>query len=174
MCRSKPELSCNQEIIALVYQIFDAKTEQYLKGILKLASHICKCEFGYISIMDLQGAFIQTRIGDSLYCLPLSDNFIGKINEPGKVYQFAKINAVDPMINEQTALGPIRWFSAGVALISPEGTWIGALWMTDINPRLLDEDQQHKLLRLASQIINHLETKKYTKALEDENNSVKK
>lgn len=168
MCRSKLELSFYKTINAVVYQKIDARAEQYIKEISELASYICKCQCGYVSILDFQGKSLQTRIGNNIYCLPFSDNIIKCINKPGKVYQFAEINAVDPMIIEQVGSGSLRWFSAGVALISAEGTWVGALWMADIDCKILDEDQQHKLLLLGSQLINYLEDQKHVKVLETE------
>lgn len=147
------------------YSAMDEETEKNLQAIIDLATYICKCSAAYISIFDDVRSTFQTRANNHVYCSWTENTFLTRITRPEEVIE--GIAPSSENIFQQLGLTNHRqehWY-AGTALMSPEGKWIGALWVTDTTGKNLDQQQKSGLVLLASKVITHLEIAKKNQAL---------
>jgi PAS domain S-box-containing protein len=126
-----------------VYEINGKRAKEYAQGIVDLATQVCKCPHGNIAMLDKEGVLVQVIENQKTTFFELDHHLIRQMMEPEKVHQ-APAESKNP-------------FYAGVPLINCDGVWIGALWVTDKQARILNKQQQHNLLLLGAQLINYLE-----------------
>ncbi|CAN5455182.1 GAF domain-containing sensor histidine kinase [soil metagenome] len=158
----------------LNYEILDSPEEETFNEIVELASWICKTPMSTISLIDSSRSWFKAKVGivdsetpkEISFCTNVileQDHFIVKnalTDERFFDHPFVK---GDPNIR----------FYAGIPLVTPKGSNIGALCVIDTVPKELSNEQLSALKTLSRQAMNLIELRRYNKLLRSESLIIK-
>jgi len=167
MIPAQPTLDEPRRMEALrQYAILDTPPDQALDDLTALAGEICGTPIALISLVDEHRQWFKAKVGLELTETPRDISFCGHA-----VHQRDIFVVPDATRDERFAGNPLVTgedgirFYAGAALLSPEGTAVGALCVMDHVPRTLTKPQEHALRVLARQVMTHLELRRHTREL---------
>jgi len=157
----------------LSYEILDTPDEEEYANVVALAASILGVPDGYVTLLDKDRQWIKAALnkehrGNSPLELSFCRHMI-ETHEP-LVVEDASIHNIFKDYANVTGTPYIRFY-AGVPLEAPEGGVLGALCVSDSQPRTITANQLQALRILAKQVQSQLELRRTTiqlqKALTD-------
>ncbi len=136
----------------------DTKREKGFDDLAALASEICSTPIAVINLIGSGRQWFKAEVGLGVDETPLETSFCGValLEEEFMLVPDARLDerfACNPLVTGDPGLR----FYAGALLKTPEGVPIGTLCVLDYEPRLLSEQQQRALRRLAEQVMAQLD-----------------
>ena len=141
------------------YAILDTLPEDDYDNLVAIASVICKTEVARITIIDKDRQWTKASIGMPLDECPKENAFCTyAIQNPYEVLIINDARNDDKYKNNPYVKGePHIAFYAGVPLVNEKGAALGAVCVTDSQPKELNELQINSLKALAKQAMQLLE-----------------
>jgi two-component sensor histidine kinase len=143
------------------YRIIDTQPEPVFDDLVQLAARSCQTPVALISLIDERRQWFKAEVGLGLRETPLDRSIcLSAMLLPGLtiVSDLEK----DPRFDNNPLVtgDPHLRFYAGAALRTLDEVPLGALCVLDYVPRHLTEDQADTLVRLARQVMSHLELRR--------------
>jgi len=157
---SKTEKARLNELEA--YHIIGTSEETDFDSLTKIAAEICQTKMALISFVAKDRQWFKSHHGIDLTESSLDTSFcVYAIQEPDHVFIVEDTSKDDRFKDNSFVTSfPHIAFYAAVALVSPNGTPLGALSVMDDHPKKLNEIQIQTLQILANQAIRLLELRR--------------
>lgn len=158
------QAECNNEknrLLALQrYEILDTLPELDFDDFTHLASVICQAPIALISLVDENRQWFKSRVGIEISETHWNLSFCIHTLQRAELMEVP-----DALLDERFCTNPLVTgdphirFYAGAPLMTQDQYCIGTLCVIDTKPRLLTHDQRDSLVRLARQVLKHLESR---------------
>ncbi len=150
------------------YGVLDTPAEHALDELTALAAQICEAPTAMISLVDADRMWFMARAGMEWKEKPRDISFCGHAIHGRDIF-IVRDAAMDerffdnPLVTCEKGIA----FYAGVPLVSPEDTVLGALCVIDRVPRQLAAWQIQAIKVLARQVMTHLELRRSLRKLQE-------
>lgn len=135
-----------------------AETEQIFDDLTQLAAHICDASIALIILVDENRQWCKSAVGINASEIPHKITFCEHSIHQTKLFEVN--DALDDARFFEDALVTgnlkIRCY-AGMPLITSSGINIGTLCVLDQKPKQLNQAQRDSMVRLAHQVVSHIE-----------------
>lgn len=152
----------SQRIAKLMsYDILDTGNDPLFDDLVFLAKQFCNVPVALISFVDKERQWFKSRLGTDLHETERNISFCQHAIKSSGIFMIE--NALDDPRFQQNPLviaGPKIRFYAGAPLETDDGFRLGTLCVIDTKANSLTWVQQQALIRLAKQVMSHLERRK--------------
>jgi C4-dicarboxylate-specific signal transduction histidine kinase len=148
------------------YAVLDTLPEQALDDLTSLAAQICVVPIAMIALIDENRQWFKSKVGVekketardiSLCAHAVHQRELLIVPDAARDERFAD----NPLVTANPGIG----FYAGAPLVTPEDAVLGTLCVIDHMPRTLTDAQKQALRVLARQVMTHLELRRQTREL---------
>lgn len=155
------------------YRVLDTVSEQVFDDVTSLAASIMDVPICLVSLVDESRQWFKSKFGLKADETPRSVAFCAHailsddlfiVEDSRKDQRFHD----NPLVTE----APNVIFYAGAPIVSPDGLRMGTLCLIDNKPRVMDEDHQKILKKLARQVSEILELRLSHRILEEQKNLI--
>ncbi len=149
------------------YDVLDSPPESDFDDIVALAAQLCGTPGAGLSLIAAERQWLKARIGVEHREIGREQSFCAYAIRRDEVLEVPDAR-LDPRFrdNPLVAGDPQVRFYAGAPLISPGGHAVGALWVSDHEPRRLTPTQREGLRALARHVTAQLELRRYARGLD--------
>jgi len=146
------------------YGVMDTPAEEALNELTVLAARICEAPVALISLLDADRMWFKAKAGTEWTEKPREISFCGHALLGREIFIVPDATRDERFFdNPLVACDAGIVFYAGVPLVSPEDTALGALCVIDRVPRQLAPWQEQAIQVLARQVMTHLELRRSTR-----------
>ena len=143
------------------YDILDTPPEPEFDDFTQLASLICQTPIALVSLVDGARQCFKSRVGIDVCEIQRSLSICEHAIQGSGLLEIPDARLDERFCANPLVTGePYVRFYAGAPLTTPEGYRIGTLCVIDQEPRQLTGEQRDGLLRLASQVMRHMESRR--------------
>ena len=143
------------------YDILDTPPEPEFDDFTQLASLICQTPIALVSLVDGARQFFKSRVGIDVCEIQRSLSICEHAIQGSGLLEIPDARLDERFCANPLVTGePYVRFYAGAPLTTPEGYRIGTLCVIDQEPRQLTGEQRDGLLRLASQVMRQMESRR--------------
>jgi len=143
------------------YDILDTPPELEFDDFTQLASLICQTPIALISLVDESRLCFKSRVGIDVCEIQRSLSICEHAMQGSGLLEIPDARLDERFCANPLVTGePYVRFYAGAPLTTPDGYRIGTLCVIDQEPRQLTGEQRDGLLRLASQVMRQMESRR--------------
>lgn len=130
--------------------ILDTPADHYLDTLTRLARELFNADAASITLIDQERQWFKARAGHLTCETPRSTSFCGHTILLSEAFQVPDTTCDERFADNPMVIGPpyLRFY-AGYPIHAANGQAVGALCITDIKPRHLDETEIRRLKELA-------------------------
>ncbi|TDQ10050.1 PAS domain S-box protein [Pedobacter metabolipauper] len=149
------------------YNILDTPNEDEFDNITQLAALICNVPIAGIVLVDEQLLFLKSVIGTNLRSVSRENSFSNYVIQGDGLLEVSDTFKDDRFkLHPSVTSDPNIRFFAGTPLLDEQGFKLGMIYVCDVVPKVLTNEQRRGLDTLSKEIITHLTLKKKTADLE--------
>ncbi len=150
------------------YDVLDTLDEEEYDDIVRLVAQICETPMANISFVDRDRQWFKSVVGLKDRQTPREIAFCGHTILGDQLFVVPDAQADERFFDNPLVTGkPGIRFYAGMPLVTPDGYRLGALCAIDSVPRSLTPDQRRALEILSHHVVNLLELRAQSRALEE-------
>jgi PAS domain S-box-containing protein len=140
------------------YKILDTEAEQIFDDLTQLASLICDTPIALISLIDENRQWFKSKVGVDAVETPREISFCGHAINQNDLFEISDALSDSRFFdNPLVTGGPKIRFYAGMPLTTSAGQNLGTICVIDQTPKQLNQAQRASMVRLARQVVSHIE-----------------
>lgn len=149
------------------FEVLDTEPEEAYDEVARLAAYICQTPTALITFVDSDRQWFKSRVGFEPRETPRDISFCAHaILQPGPLVVRDTLDDERFRDNPLVLKPPYVRFYAGFPLVSSEGYVLGTLCVLDNQKRIMFDDQQAAMQRLANVLTALLNARRTVKYLE--------